>query len=151
MDKKQMSQDELKKFIKENEPHPLHDSARSNDLGSFVEIQSNAGFSELLFSFIKGKNISEVECYKKAGITPQHFSKIRSERNYTPTKGTVISLAVSLKLNLEQTKKLLRSAGLAFTHSSKSDLIVEYFIINEKWNLFQINEALDSYGLEPLK
>lgn len=66
-------------------------------------------------------------------------------------KGTVISLAVSLKLNLEQTKKLLRSAGLAFTHSSKSDLIVEYFIINEKWNLFQINEALDSYGLEPLK
>lgn len=145
-----MTSEELRQFIKENEPHPLHDSARSHTLDDFIEIQSNESFSDMLLRLIKEKGISEVECYKRAGITAQHFSKIRSDRNYRPTKETVLALAIALKLNLPETKDLLRAGGLAFTHSSRTDMIVEYFIINGNWNIFEINEALDSYGLKPL-
>ena len=144
------SQEELIRFIKENEPHPLHDSARSSTLEDFVEKHNREGFSDLLLRFIRESGMTEVECYKAAGITAQHFSKIRSDRNYRPTKETVLALAIALKLDLPKTKDLLRAGGLAFTHASKTDMIVEYFIINENWNLFEINEALDSYNLKPL-
>ena len=145
-----MTSEELQKFIKESEPHPLHDSARSNSLEDFIEIQSNESFSDLLLRLIRESGMSEVEVYKRAGITAQHFSKIRSDRNYRPTKETVLALAIALKLDLPTTKDLLRAGGLAFTHASKTDMIVEYFIINRNWNIFEINEALDSYGLKAL-
>ncbi|MBO4388119.1 MAG: helix-turn-helix transcriptional regulator [Spirochaetales bacterium] len=145
-----MTKDKIERFIKENEPHPLHDSARSNSLKDFIDIQTNESFSDILLRFIRESGMTEVECYKAAGITAQHFSKIRSNRDYQPTKETVLALAVALKLDLPKTKDLLRAGGLAFTHASKTDMIVEYYIINRNWNLFEINEVLDSYGLKPL-
>ena len=105
----------------------------------------------MLFRLIREKNLSEVDVYKSAGITAQHFSKISSDSNYQPKKETVLALAISLKLNLPQTKDLMRCAGFAFTHSNKTDMVVEYFIINENWNIFEINEALDNLGLNPLR
>lgn len=144
------SQEELIKFIKENEPHPLHDSARSTDLEDFIEKWTKESFSDLLLRLIRERGMTEVSVYKAAGITAQHFSKIRSDRNYRPTKETVLALAVALHLDLPMTKDLLRAGGLAFTHASKTDIIVEYYIINQNWNIFEINEALDSYGLKPL-
>lgn len=145
-----MSREELIRFIKKNEPHPLHDSARSSTLKDFIEAHDGASFSDLLFRYIRESGMSEVSVYKVAGITAQHFSKIRSDRNYRPTKETALALAVALHLDLPKTKELLRAGGYAFTHASKADIIVEYFIINEKWSLFEINEALDSYNLKPL-
>lgn len=145
-----MSPEELKRFIVENEPHPLHDSARNHSLDDFIEIQANESFSDLLLRFIRESGMTEVEVYKVAGITAQHFSKIRSDRNYRPTKETVLALAIAMKLDLPTTKDLLRAGGLAFTHASKTDIIVEYYIINQNWDIFEINEALDSYGLKPL-
>ncbi len=146
-----MTKSEILEFIKTNEPHPLHDCAKANSLDDFMEIQKNESFSEMLFRIIKEKGLSEVEVYKTANITPQHFSKIRSDRNYKPTKETVFALALSLRLNLPETKDLMRTAGLAFTHASKTDMVVEYFIINKNWNLFEINETLDSLNLNPLR
>ncbi len=146
-----MTKNEILEFIKDNEPHPLHDSARSNSLDDFINIQKNESFSEMLFRLIREKNLSEVEIYKTAGITAQHFSKIRSDRSYRPTKETVLALALALKLDLPETKDLMRTAGLAFTHANKMDMVVEYFIINKNWNIFDVNEALDNLGLPPIR
>ena len=146
-----MTKDEILEFIKANEPHPLHDCAKSNNLDDFIQLQKNESFSDMLLRLIREKGLSEVDVYKNAGITAQHFSKIRSDRAYRPTKETVLAFAVALKLDLPQTKDLMRSAGLAFTHANKTDMVVEYFIINENWNIFEINEALDNLGLNPLK
>ena len=115
-----------------------------------MEAQANESFSDMLLRLIRENGMTEVQCYKAAGITAQHFSKIRSDRNYRPTKETVLALAIALKLDLPATKDLLRAGGLAFTHASRTDMIVEYFIINRNWSIFEINEALDSYGLKPL-
>ncbi len=138
-----MTKDEILEFIKENEPHPLHDAASSSTLEEFIAKEKNESFSEMLLRLIREKNESEVEVYRKAGITPQHFSKIRSRSGYQPTKET----ALALELDLPQTKDLLRSAGLAFTHADKRDIVVEYFIINRNRDIFTVNETLDHLSL----
>ncbi len=145
-----MTESEILAFIRNKEPHPLHDCAKTNSLEDFMKLQEKESFSEMLFRLIREKNVPEVTVYKAAGITPQHFSKIRSNRKYQPTKGTVVSLAIALGLNLEETKDLMRTAGLAFTHANKTDLVIEYFIINQNGNLMEINETLYSLGLELL-
>ena len=60
------------------------------------------------------------------------------------------ALAISLCLSLKETAELLETAGFALSHSSKADLIIEYFIVNSIWRLADINDALYSFGEEPI-
>lgn len=143
-----MTKEEILEFIRKNEPHPLHESALSSTLPRFIERERKESFSDMLFRLIREKRINEVELYKAAGLTPQHFSKIRSNSSYQPAKNTVIAIALALHLDLEETKELMRSAGFAFTHSSPKDMVVEYYIINGNHDLMTVNETLDSMGLE---
>ena len=78
-------------------------------------------FQDRLFKLIKEKNLDEVEVYKKANISRQLFSKIRSEKDYHPTKNTVFSLAIGMKLDYEETSNLLAIAGYTFTPASKTE------------------------------
>lgn len=62
---------------------------------------------------------------------------------------TAVALAVALELNLEETDDLLECAGFALSRSQKFDVIVEYFIVSGKHDLFEINEVLFKYD-QPL-
>ena len=104
--------------------------------------QADAGFTEKLLELIDKTGKKDSEVYKKANISKQHFSKIRNNPNYKPTKPTAIALALALELNLEDTKDLLERAGYALTNSSKFDVIIMYFIRERNYNMFDINAAL---------
>ena len=43
----------------------------------------------------------------------------------------------------------MKSAGYTFTYSSKMDIIVEYYILNGVYDIFEINEALYEFD-QPL-
>ena len=104
--------------------------------------QTDAGFTETLLKLIDKTGKKDSEIYKKALLSKQHFSKIRNNPNYKPTKQTAISLALALELNLEETKDLIGRAGYALTNSSKFDLIIRYFIEQGNYNVVEINIAL---------
>ncbi len=115
-----------------------------------IEEKKEDPFVVVLFDFIDKKESSEVECYKRANLDRRLFSKIRSNPNYKPRKRTVLALAIALKLNLEETEKLLKSTGYCLSHSLIADLIVEYCIVNERYNIFLINRILYDFGEKPL-
>ena len=104
--------------------------------------QTDAGFTETLLKLIDKTGKKDSEIYKKANISKQHFSKIRNNPDYRPTKPTAIALALALELSLEDTKDLIGRAGYALTNSSKFDLIIRFFIEQGNYNVMEINIAL---------
>lgn len=113
--------------------------------------QREKTFSEYLLDLLKERSGKDSEVYKRAEVSKQLFSKILSNPDYQPTKSTVIQLALGLELDLAQTQKLLGKAGFALTRSSKTDLVVQYYIERKIYNVTFINEALHDCGLPLLK
>ena len=99
-------------------------------------------FSEYLLRMIDYKGLKDPDVYKKANIDRRLFSKIRSNKHYQPSKNTALALAFALELNLDETKDMLNKAGYALSNSNKVDIIFKYFIEQNNYNIYELNEVL---------
>ena len=106
-------------------------------------------FSERLLRLIDESGMTDVEVYKRAGIDRKLFSKIRTDKNYHPKIRVVYAFIFVLRLNLDDAKDLLASAGYSISPASKFDLVME-FCIMEGYDIDTVNGILYEMGMDVL-
>lgn len=123
-------------------------AAKASQKRSLDDVVKNVSetWSVSLLRLIDEKGYTDVEVYKRANVDRKLFSKIRTNKDYKPKKNTAVAFALALKLNVDETKDFIGRAGYAFSPSDKFDLIVQYFIDNEVYDMMTINLALFEHG-----
>ena len=114
------------------------------DLSAWIKKQDDT-FAVMLLKLIDRKGMSDVQCYKKANVSKGTFWKINNDPKYKPSKATVLAFAIALELSLDETELLLKTVGLSLSHSNVFDLIIEFYITNGNYDIYEINAALFKY------
>ena len=129
-------------------PHPFNQRiARCCMVSALNEdkIQtSQKCFSELLFNYIDKSGLKDSEFYHRANMDRRLFSKLK-DPNHKPSKNTILSASIALRLDLNDTNILLNSAGYTLSDSILFDCIIKYCIQHEQYDIYSINEILFSY------
>ena len=106
-------------------------------------------FSERLLRLIDESGMTDVEVYKRAGIDRKLFSKIRTDKNYHPKIRVVYAFIFVLRLNLDDARDLLASAGYSISPAYEYDLAMQY-CIEEGFDIDTVNEILYALGMDVL-
>lgn len=126
-------------------------SAGVQDIHEYMHShQEPETFTEYMLRIIQERGLREADVYNRVFMDRKLFNKIRNNPAYQPSKRTALLLAIALRLNLAETEEFLEKAGFVLSHSNKTDLIVEFFISNNKYDIMEINEMLDDFGMPPL-
>lgn len=109
-----------------------------------LDKNTNKTFVDALAFYIKRKGVKDSQVYRAAGVDRRLFSKIMSDRHYSPSKDTAIALSLALKLTLEEANDMLSRAGYSLSHSSKKDIVVEYFFREQVYSVVDLNIVLNN-------
>lgn len=111
--------------------------------------KSTESFSERVLHLIDAKNMKDSDVYKAAGIDRRLFSKLRSNKDYQPTKTTALVLCLALRLSPGEARDLLELAGYSFSRASGRDIVVQICLEHRIYPLMEVNNILHEFLYEP--
>jgi hypothetical protein len=115
----------------------------TDELFHFLKKERTAEtFSAMLERLRLEQKLTPSQLYRGAWIDKKLYSKIMGERNYRPSKNTVIAFGLSLKLKHDGMNELLRAAGFSLSTSSIFDLVIMFCLENGLYDLHDVNALL---------
>lgn len=105
-------------------------------------IDIDEGFSETLIKLIQDSGEKTSTIYRRANVTKQLFSKIKLDPFYHPSKQIAIAFAIALELNIDETGDLLERAGYSLSNSIKFDVIIEFCLQENIYDIMEVNNIL---------
>ncbi len=123
---------------------------RPENIPDRKDLIPEAPFTRKLLHYMDAKGMAAPVVYTSAGYDRKLFSKIQSDPEYHPRKYTVVRFALALQLDREETDDLLNAAGYALSRSMITDLVVDYCISHDLRSVWEVNNILKSWGLDPI-
>ena len=103
-------------------------------------------FQTKLFKYIDDRNLKDSDVYNKANIDRRLFSKIRSDKDYHPSKETIILFGLVLELSEFEIEDLLKSASYSLPMNTTYDLIIRFCFKEHIYDIQKVNEFLYDYN-----
>lgn len=107
-------------------------------------------FQTYLFKLIDERNLKDSDVYNKVNIDRRLFSKIRSNKEYHPSKETIILFGIALELSEKEIEDLLEKASYSLPMNTTFDLIIRFCFKEKIYNIDTINEFLYDHNCKLL-
>ena len=123
--------------------------SKADDIRAFIDSNSdtfiNVTIAEALNNLADEKGLSKAFVIKRAELN-QIFGYQLFAGSRNPSRNTLLCLCVGLTLTLEETQRLLKTAGLAPLYpKNKRDSII-IFGVSNSMSVLEINESLYNLG-----
>lgn len=114
-----------------------------------LKLNNKEAVNEII-SLMNKKNINENELIFNANLPYDYLDNLKRDENIIPSKNELLSISLSLKLNKDEIENLLSKQGYHFLTNSIYELIIQYYIENNNYNIYDINDILYYFNLETL-
>lgn len=106
---------------------------------------------EYLGVLLKEKNLKKSEVIEKSNLDKNYAYQLFNGIKKNPSRDKILMLAFGMKLTLDETRKLLKIAGLSdlYVRIPRDSVII--FCLQNGKNLIETNEMLDDYALKILE
>lgn len=121
-------------------------------LGFFARLKnkiSRYGSKKWLQGTLKRYNVTPMEAVEQLNIEPKIWKEI-CKGNFKPTKNTLLSLALTANISMEDTENLLLVCGYEFDYTIVKDVVISYLLTQKVFNRSMIDAALCEYKVENL-
>jgi hypothetical protein len=107
-------------------------------------------FQTYLFKLIDERELKDSDVYNKVNIDRRLFSKIRSNKDYHPSKETIILFGLALELSENEIEELLSKASYSLPMNNNFDLIIRFCFKEKIYDVNTINEFLYEHNCKLL-
>lgn len=122
-----------------------------NELSGYITKRKDRNsFAVLLSRMREERGLTPAQLYTAALIDRRVYSKMMSSVMYHPSRGTVLSFAFALRVSRDELDELMASAGYCISNTSVEDLVIQFCIEKQIYNLFEVNELLVHMKQKPL-
>lgn len=129
--------------VVENKFADINETIKSLENG-LKRLEENKSFKDLLFEYIDARGLKDSDVYKKAYIDRRLFSKIRCDKNYHPTFGTVVLFGLALELPINEFEDLLFAAGYSLPKTTKEKIVIRFLFEHKIYDVKKANDILFS-------